>query len=131
MYKHFVTGIVILMASLSFAQESGGSTQTEGFYTLTAIYPKDEGSTFNMRYYESSHGPLVQELFQPVSIQVNEGVSGAEEGSEPTYWVITMITFESIEDLQNAVATHGDEVIGDIQNFTDVAVELQINRASE
>lgn len=103
----------------------------EGQYTLTAIYPKTEGSSFDMDYYNTSHGPLVQELFQPVSIQVNKGVSGAEEGSEPAYWVITVITFDSLEALQNAVAEHGEEVIGDIQNFTDVEVQLQINSTTE
>jgi len=120
-------GMLLVVTS---AQTSGGDA-TEGLYTLTALYPKTEGSTFDMDYYETSHGPLVQELFQPVSIQVNEGVSGAEEGSEPAYWVITVITFETLEDLQNAVATHGEEVVGDIQNFTDVEVQLQINSTTE
>lgn len=106
---------------------SGGSDMAET-YTLTAIYPKTPGSSFDMDYYNTMHGPLVQDRFEPLSIQVNEGVSGAEEGSEPAYWVITVITFASLEELQNAVATHGEEVVGDIQNFTDVEVQLQVNR---
>lgn len=122
-----VFGVILGVAS---AQTSGGE-MAEGQYTLTAIYPKTEGSSFDMDYYNTSHGPLVQELFQPVSIQVNKGVSGAEEGSEPAYWVITVITFDSLEALQNAVAEHGEEVIGDIQNFTDVEVQLQINSTTE
>lgn len=115
---------------IASAQMSGGDV-AEGPHTLTAIYPKTEGSSFDMAYYDSRHGPLVQKLFQPVSLQVNKGVSGPEAGSEPAYWVITVITFESLEALQNAVATHGEEVIGDIQNFTGVEVQLQINSTTE
>lgn len=107
--------------------ESGGSMMSET-YTLTAIYPKTPGTSFDMEYYLNSHGPLVDRLFAPQSIQVSEGVSGPEEGTEPAYWVVTVITFASLSELQNAVATHGEEVIGDIQNFTDVEVQLQVNR---
>lgn len=84
-----------------------------------------------MDYYLNTHIPLVERLFQPLSIEVNEGVSGAEEGSPPPYAVMTDITFATLEDLQNAVATHGAEIVDDIPNFTDVEAQLQINRSSD
>lgn len=137
MRKRFQAVGVILVAlfAVAFAsaqsggEMSGGSEQMP-VYTLTAIYPKTPGTHFDMDYYMAKHGPLVQEKFQPLSIQVNEGISGAAEGSEPAYYVITVITFATLEDLQNAVATHGEEVISDIQNFTDVEVQLQVNKAN-
>ena len=125
--------LLALMASFAaWGAGSGGAAAESGtVYRLSAIYPQTDSSTFDMDYYMSTHIPLVEELFQPVSIEVNEGVSGAEEGSSPPYAVMTDITFATLEDLQNAVATHGAEVIGDIPNFTNVEAQLQINKSDD
>lgn len=131
----------LIVSSMSFClffgiasaqTNSDGATAEAGtVYRLSPIYPQTEDSTFDMDYYMNTHIPLVEELFQPISIEVNEGVSGAEEGSPPPYAVMTDITFATLEDLQNAVTTHGAEVVGDIPNFTNVDAQLQINRSSE
>lgn len=111
---------------------SGGATADSGtVYRLSAIYPQTGDSTFDMDYYLETHIPLVEELFRPLSIEVNEGVLGAEEGSPPPYAVMTDITFATLEDLQNAVAAHGAEVISDIPNFTNVEAQLQINSSND
>lgn len=127
--------IAPFMLALSLAawglSSSGGAADAGTVYRLSAIYPQTETSTFDMDYYLNEHIPLVTELFAPLSVEVNEGVSGAEEGSPPPYAVMTDITFATLEDLQNAVATHGAEIIGDIPNFTDVQAQLQINRSSD
>ncbi len=124
--------LLALMASFAaWGAGSGGAAASGTVYRLSAIYPQTDSSTFDMDYYLSTHIPLVEELFQPVSIEVNEGVSGAEEGSPPPYAVMTDITFATLEDLQSAVATHGAEVIGDIPNFTNVEAQLQINKSDD
>lgn len=124
-----------LVLALSLAawglSSSGGAADAGTVYRLSAIYPQTETSTFDMDYYLNEHIPLVEELFAPLSIEVNEGVSGAEDGTPPPYAVMTDITFATLEDLQNAVVTHGAEIIGDIPNFTDVEAQLQINRSSD
>ncbi len=124
--------LALMVSVAAWGAGSGGvNTDSGTVYRLSAIYPQTEDSTFDMDYYLSTHIPLVEELFQPVSIEVNEGVSGAEEGSPPPYAVMTDITFATLEDLQNAVATHGAEVIGDIPNFTNVEAQLQINKSDD
>lgn len=119
---------VLTLAVVAWGAGSGGAQSGE-VYRLSAVYPQTESSTFDMDYYLNTHIPLVEELFQPLSVEVNEGVSGAEEGSPPPYAVMTDITFATLEDLQNAVRDHGAEIVGDIPNFTGVEVQLQINRS--
>lgn len=127
-----LTSFCLFLGIASAQTNSGGATAEAGtVYRLSAIYPQTEDSTFDMDYYMNTHIPLVEELFQPVSVEVNEGVSGAEEGSPPPYAVMTDITFATLEDLQNAVAMYSAEVIGDIPNFTNVEAQLQINRSSD
>lgn len=121
---------VFALSVIAWGASSGGAQSGE-VYRLSAVYPQTETSTFDMDYYLNTHIPLVEELFQPLSVEVNEGVSGAEEGSPPPYAVMTDITFATLEDLQNAVAEHGAEIIGDIPNFTNVEAQLQINRSSD
>lgn len=126
-----VVVLLFLFVAVAWGASSGGAAEGEEVYRLSAIYPKTADSTFDMDYYMATHIPLVEELFQPVSVEVNVGVAGAEEGSEPPYAVMTDITFATLEDLQNAVATHGGEVIGDIPNFTNVEAQLQINSSTD
>ncbi len=126
------TLLILVLGAVAWGASSGGAESDTGtVYRLSAIYPKTADSTFDMDYYMATHIPLVEELFQPLSVEVNVGVAGAEEGSEPPYAVMTDITFATLEDLQNAVATHGPEVIGDIPNFTNVDAQLQINSSTD
>ena len=130
-YAVVITVSLVLSLAAWGLSSSGGAADSGTVYRLSAIYPQTESSTFDMDYYKNEHIPLVEELFAPLSIEVNEGVSGTEEGSPPPYAVMTDITFATLEDLQNAVVMHGAEVIGDIPNFTDVEAQLQINRSSD
>ncbi len=118
------TLLILALSFVAWGASGGATTETGTVYRLSAICPRTADSTFDMDYYMSTHIPLVERLFQPFSVGVNEGVSGAEEGSPPPYAVMTDITFATLEDLQNAVATHGSEVIGDIPNFTNVEAQL-------
>lgn len=123
--------LLLVLGAGAWGASSGGAESAGTVYRLSAIYPNTEGSTFDMDYYMDTHIPLVEELFQPLSVEVNVGESGAEEGSEPPFAVMTDITFATLEDLQNAIATHGEEVIGDIPNFTNVEAQLQINSSTD
>ena len=40
--------------------------------------------------------------------------------------VVALLTFRSLEDFQNAVQAHGQEILDDIPNFTSVQPIVQI-----
>jgi uncharacterized protein (TIGR02118 family) len=58
--------------------------------------------------------------------KVLQGV-GAPAGSPAMYSVIALLTFDSAADFERAVARHGEEIIGDIANFTNVQPVIQVN----
>ncbi len=98
---------------------------------LTVLYPKTDTSRFDMDYYLNQHVPLTRARLTPVGaigIDLEEGLVGGAPDSPPAYAVIGRIRFNTLEELQTALATHGPELIGDIPNFTDVQPELQISR---
>jgi uncharacterized protein (TIGR02118 family) len=98
---------------------------------LTALYPKTADSRFDMDYYVNTHTPLVRERLTPMGltgVDLYEGLAGGAPDSPPAYTMVGQLKFNTLEELQAALATHGPELMGDIANFTDVQPIMQISR---
>lgn len=97
---------------------------------ITVMYPHSEGKTFDMDYYMNKHLKLVADKWGPMGLKgarVIKGLSGGEPGTPPPYQVMAIVDFESLEKFQEAVGAHGEEIFGDIPNFTDVGPDVQIS----
>jgi uncharacterized protein (TIGR02118 family) len=53
--------------------------------------------------------------------------STALDGSPAPYEVLAYFDMPSLEKLQNALAQHGPQILGDIANYTNVQPVIQIN----
>ncbi|AQG78526.1 EthD family reductase [Spirosoma montaniterrae] len=98
---------------------------------VTVLYPKPADSQFDMDYYLNRHTPLVRELLGPVGlvgIDLEAGLAGAAPDTSPTYGMIARLKFNSLDELQTALATNGAALIADIPNFTDVQPVMQISQ---
>ncbi len=97
---------------------------------VSVMYPNQAGSKFDMDYYTNTHLPLVAERWGPLGLKgatVVKGLAGPEPGSPATYQVMALVEFETSEAFEKAVAAHGEEIFGDIPNFTDTQPVVQIN----
>ncbi|MGK7871458.1 EthD family reductase [Falsiroseomonas sp. E2-1-a20] len=54
---------------------------------------------------------------------------GSPGEGQATYVVIALLTFQSLDALQKAIASNGAEIFADIPKFTDVQPIVQINEA--
>ena len=98
--------------------------------TLSVSYPRFSGATFDEDYYQTKHLPLVLERWADAGLIGGEALLGraSADGSESPFLAIGIIHFESSAALQAALAgEHVSEIIGDIENFTNVQPLLQIN----
>lgn len=98
--------------------------------TVSVLYPKASGATFDYDYYENKHLPLVVERWRDAGLVGGEALLGksAADGSDAPFFAIGIIHFESADALTAAMGgEHAPEVIGDIRNFTDVQPIIQIN----
>jgi uncharacterized protein (TIGR02118 family) len=98
--------------------------------SLSVIYPRSAGATFDYDYYQTKHMPLVGQRWADAGLQGGEALLGknAPDGSEAPYFAIGIIHFDTAERLHAALAgPHASEVIGDIRNFTNVEPIIQIN----
>ncbi len=96
---------------------------------VSVLYNLQEGQTFDVDYYLKTHIPLLQELFQSSglkSAQVLQG-TGSPAGAAPVK-IIALLEFATEGGFQEAIAKHGDRVLGDIPNFTQAQPSIQFNR---
>jgi uncharacterized protein (TIGR02118 family) len=104
-------------------------SREETMHRLTVLYPAKDGEAFNYDYYFGPHHKLVVSRFKPegmVSCEFDKGVSDPA-GDKAPYFAIAYLKFNSLEDLQKALAKHGAEILGDIPNYTKIEPIMQVN----
>jgi uncharacterized protein (TIGR02118 family) len=95
---------------------------------VSVIYQLQPGQKLDVDYYLKTHIPLVQARWGSLGlkgVQVLNG-TGSPAGPAPAIF-ITLLDFESLQAFQNAVETHGAEVMGDVAKFTDTQPSIQFN----
>jgi len=98
--------------------------------TLSVLYPRTAGATFDYDYYQTRHLPLAVQRWADAGLTGGEALLGkaAVDGSDAPFFAIGIIHFESAEALHAALTgEHASEVVGDIANFTNVQPIMQVN----
>lgn len=101
--------------------------------SLTVLYPKTADSHFDLDYYLNTHTSLVKERLTSAGltgVDLRTGLAGGAPDSPATYAMICNLNFGTLEELQNALVTHGPELTGDIPNFTNVQPTMQISQSA-
>lgn len=97
---------------------------------LSVMYPKGEGTTFNMDYYLNTHIPLVGKLLGDAikGATVEEGLGGPVPNSPAAFAAMGNLYFESIESFQSSFGPNAPEILADIPNFTNTEPTVQISK---
>jgi len=97
---------------------------------VTVLYPNKPEGKFDHDYYANQHMKMVVEKFGPMGLvkgEIDKGIGGAAAGSPPPYLALGHMIFNSIEDFQKALGAHGDEIMADIPNYTNIEPQIQIS----
>ena len=97
--------------------------------TVSILYPRTQGSRFDMEYYLNKHVPMVKDLLgcELRGFYVDRGLAGAEPGSTPVYSGMAHLLFDSVEAFQNAFGPHAERIMGDAPNYTTARPAIQIS----
>ena len=95
--------------------------------TLQVMYPKVDGTKFDMDYYLATHLPMVGEHMGPhiSSTLVTKGVGGPAPGAPAGYYAVASIIFADQAAMDAAMAVAGP-VVADIANFTDTEPQMLV-----
>ena len=78
------------------------------------LYPKSEGSTFDMDYYRDKHVAVVNRVLGPERFEVDSAVDGP-------FMAVGHLDFVSQEALQAGMGSpDAGEALADVPNYTNV-----------
>jgi uncharacterized protein (TIGR02118 family) len=86
---------------------------------LSVLYPAGEGATFDHDYYKDSHVPLCVRTWSLAGAEIDQGLDGP-------YVAAVHFQFDSLEDMQQAMANEGTgAIMADVANYTNITPVLQ------
>jgi len=96
---------------------------------VSVLYPKQEGSHFDMDYYCATHMPMAQRLLAPAikGIAVEQGICGNTPDSPPTYAAMGHLFFESLDAFLGVFVSNAATLVDDIPKYTNVQPTIQIS----
>lgn len=96
---------------------------------VSALYPNGDDARFDHDYYQGTHQDLLHARWGRWlrGVEMDRGLAGGGGAAAP-FVGGAHLYFDSVEEFQAALAAHGEEVLGDIPNFTNTQPVLQISR---
>jgi uncharacterized protein (TIGR02118 family) len=97
---------------------------------ISVLYANEAGKKFDHDYYVTKHMALVRERlgsFGLVRTEVDKGMGGGAPGAPAPFVAVGHVYFNRLEDFQKGMGTHGQEIMGDVPNYTNIQPQIQIN----
>ena len=96
---------------------------------FTVLYPNTPGAWFDHDYYRDSHMPMLKQLVgdKVKRYTIDRGLAGGEPGEPAPYMASCDVFFDSLQDLQQAMAPHRSKIRADLPNYTDQKPVIQIS----
>ncbi|NWG04666.1 MAG: EthD family reductase [Syntrophaceae bacterium] len=96
---------------------------------VSVFYPNEEGKRFDMDYYVNKHMPMIRQMLGTACkcVDAEQGLGGLSPGTPATYIAICHLYFESIESFQTAFGLHGQAIMADMPNYTNIQPTIQIS----
>jgi len=87
----------------------------------SVLYPNTENGKFNHDYYRDVHLPLIKKRMGHYLLSYSiDKIIATPEGSSAPYIAACHLICHSVDDLQKGMASHVDEIVGDVANFTNI-----------
>lgn len=98
---------------------------------IAVLYPNESGKKFDHDYYARTHMPLVMDRckrFGLIRYEIDRGLSGGAPGSAAPFISTGRLYFNSVDEFEKAMEAHGAEVLGDVPNYTDIQLQIQVSQ---
>lgn len=127
-----IAAIVVIIGLFSGFQQKTPAANTpikKGMIKVTILYPNGEGKKFDMKYYETTHMPMVASLLGDSLklYEIDKGIGGRTPADAIPYLAIGYLYFDRLSAFQNSFRPHAEKLRNDIQNYTDIQPVIQIS----
>jgi uncharacterized protein (TIGR02118 family) len=97
---------------------------------ISIMYPATPGSRFDWDYYLGPHLDLADRLLKShglIRTEIDRGVGSLPPGAPPPYHAVGHLFFQTMTELEAALAATAAEFIEDQRRYTDVDAVVQIS----
>jgi uncharacterized protein (TIGR02118 family) len=104
-------------------KHAGNIAVTEkGLIKISIMYPYAEGKTFDMKYYEAKHMPMVASFLGSnlVRYTIEKGLSSGIPNQPLPFMAVGTFYVKNLSEYQAALAPHRDAIRADFANYTNV-----------
>ena len=110
-------------------QEYSSAVVEKGLIKVSVMYPFEEGTTFDMEYYETKHMPMVAEFLGSnlVKYTIEKGLASGIPDTPLPYIAIGTFYVKSLSDYQAAIGPNRDAIRSDILKYTDISPVILVS----
>ena len=97
---------------------------------ISVFYPNGPEATFDHEYYRTSHCPMVAAKLQSYGLQrveIDKGLGGGAPAEQAPFVAIGHIIIDSVDSFQKGMAVHGQEIMRDVPNYTNITPQIQVS----
>jgi uncharacterized protein (TIGR02118 family) len=96
---------------------------------ISVMYPNEPDGRFNLEYYRDKHMPFLKAQMGAYckSYAIDHGIGGGTPGAPATYIAVGHIFCDTLEDFHAGFGGRIDEILEDVENFTNLMPVIQIN----
>jgi uncharacterized protein (TIGR02118 family) len=121
--------LFFLVVATEGCKSSQAVSSTTGTFKVAILYPGGEGKTFDMRYYEEKHMPMVASYLGKnlLAYEIDKAVSGRTPADKAPFMAIGYFYVKDVNAYHEAIAQHINEILADFKNYTNVQPVVQIS----
>jgi uncharacterized protein (TIGR02118 family) len=97
---------------------------------VSVLYANEAGKKFDAEYYKNKHMKLAGERLKSFGLlryEVDKGLAGGAPGAAAPFIGSCHFYFNSVEEFQKGMGAHGQELMADILNYTNIQPTIQIS----
>jgi uncharacterized protein (TIGR02118 family) len=97
---------------------------------VSVLYPNEAGKKFDFDYYRNTHMKLAGARLTPFGLiryEVDRGLAGGGPNAPAPFIGACHFYFDSVDQFQKGMAAHGQELLADIPNYTNLQPTIQIS----
>jgi uncharacterized protein (TIGR02118 family) len=136
-FKLILSVLLLITCLAAFSQEkqsaktkkSSPAVVEKGLIKVSIMYPFAEGKTFDMKYYETKHMPMVAGFLGSnlVKYTIEKGFASGVPNTPLPFMAVGSFYVKDLSDYQAAIGPNTDAIRSDFHNYTNISPVILVS----